>query len=278
MYKSNISSCISHYIRTYYENSIETKVGSNPDYEAIFWLIKSQYINHQEAKIFIENIILEVFKLLLKVYKGSYDFSPQLCLQEITHFYTWEVKYLVHSLLLNHNSKNNISGSYIVNDISRQQESRLTKAIDFIYKNKLSSDIKRKSSFSLTKGRKIYKIICIDDDPIILKTICNFLDEEIFNFIGILDPLQALNKLIELQPDLILLDIEMPFLDGYELYSLLQKHPYLRNIPVVIITGRNGALDQAKARIIRVADYLTKPFTQLDLVRSICHNLQYVDE
>jgi twitching motility two-component system response regulator PilG len=61
----------------------------------------------------------------------------------------------------------------------------------------------------------------------------------------------------------------MPNLDGYELCSLLRRHSAFKNTPIIMVTGRTGFLDKAKAKIVRSSGYLTKPFTRSDLLRTI---------
>ncbi|MGH7999181.1 MAG: response regulator, partial [Brasilonema sp.] len=121
---------------------------------------------------------------------------------------------------------------------------------------------------------KVYKIVCIDDSPVVINSIRNFLDDQMFSVITVDDSLKALMQIIRVKPDLILLDIEMPTLDGYELCSLLRKHSYFQNTPVIMVTGRTGLIDRAKAKMVRATGYLTKPFTQVDLLKVIFHHIE----
>ena len=82
-----------------------------------------------------------------------------------------------------------------------------------------------------------------------------------------------IEKLFALKPDLVLLDIGMPNLDGYELCSLLRKHSYFKSTPVIMVTGRTGFVDRAKAKLVRASGYLTKPFTQGDLLKVVFQHL-----
>ncbi len=118
-----------------------------------------------------------------------------------------------------------------------------------------------------------YTIVCIDDSPAVLNAIKNYLDDQIFSVVGIKDPLKALMQIIRLKPDLVLLDIGMPNLDGYELCSLLRKHSYFKSTPVIMVTGRTGFVDRAKAKLVRASGYLTKPFTQGDLLKVVFQHL-----
>ena len=119
-----------------------------------------------------------------------------------------------------------------------------------------------------TKER-LYTVACIDDSLTILKSIERFLDEDKFSVVKINDPVKALMQILRSKPDLILLDVEMPNLDGYELCSLLRRHSAFKNIPIVMVTGRTGFIDRAKAKMVRASGYLTKPFTQSELLKVV---------
>jgi twitching motility two-component system response regulator PilG len=76
-------------------------------------------------------------------------------------------------------------------------------------------------------------------------------------------------QILRSKPDLILLDVEMPNLDGYELCSLLRRHSSFKNTPIIMVTGRTGFIDKAKAKLVRSSGYLTKPFTRSDLLKLV---------
>ena len=120
---------------------------------------------------------------------------------------------------------------------------------------------------------KKYTIACIDDSPTVLQAINAFLDDKSFSVVLISDPIKALMQVIRSRPDLILLDVTMPNLDGYELCSLLRKHPSFRGTPIVMVTGNTGFIDRAKARLVGASGYLTKPFTQTDLIKTVFKHL-----
>ncbi|MGK7949466.1 MAG: response regulator [Xenococcaceae cyanobacterium] len=126
------------------------------------------------------------------------------------------------------------------------------------------------ASFSKSKVEpKQWKIICIDDSPTILKEIDRFLSQEEFSVVPITEPLKALMKIIRIKPDLILMDVGMPNIDGYKLCSLIRKYSAFQNTPIVMVTGNKGLIDRAKARIAGATDYMTKPFNQTDLLNMV---------
>ncbi len=116
-----------------------------------------------------------------------------------------------------------------------------------------------------TKDRP-WKIACIDDSTTILNEMNRFLGSEEFTVTTIDDPLKALMKIIRLEPDLILLDVGMPNIDGYKLCGLIRKYVAFKDTPIVMVTGNKGLIDRAKAKLAGATDYMTKPFSQSELL------------
>ncbi|MGL5807059.1 MAG: response regulator [Xenococcaceae cyanobacterium] len=116
---------------------------------------------------------------------------------------------------------------------------------------------------------KHWKILCIDDSQTMLNEISRFLEREDFSVMTINEPLKALMKIISFRPDLILLDVGMPNIDGYKLCSLIRKYSAFRDTPVVMVTGNKGLIDRARAKLAGATDYMTKPFTQFDLLTMV---------
>lgn len=124
-----------------------------------------------------------------------------------------------------------------------------------------------------TTEQRCWKIACIDDSPAVLREIQRFLQQEIFEITLIDDSQKALMKIISLKPDLILLDAGMPGLDGYQVCTMIRKSSVLRHIPVIMVTGNKGLLDRARAKLAGTTDYLTKPFSQKDLLQIVLRYL-----
>jgi twitching motility two-component system response regulator PilG len=120
---------------------------------------------------------------------------------------------------------------------------------------------------------KIWKIVCIDDSESMLSIINSYLGSQDFQVTLIQDSMKALMKINSIRPDLILLDIGMPNVDGYQLCSLIRKSSTLKDIPIVMVTGNKGLIDRARARIAGATDYLAKPFFQADLLRMMMRHL-----
>ncbi|WP_009633411.1 response regulator [Synechocystis sp. PCC 7509] len=122
-------------------------------------------------------------------------------------------------------------------------------------------------------NKKTYKIVCVDDSPAMLKEISYFLDDESFAVSTINDPVKALMQIVRLKPDLILLDVKMAGIDGYELCRLLRNHSFFKTTPIIMVTGNTGIIDRVKARIVGASGYLTKPFAQSDLLKIVFRHL-----
>jgi two-component system, chemotaxis family, response regulator PixG len=121
--------------------------------------------------------------------------------------------------------------------------------------------------------RRVYRVACIDDSPAMLQTIERFLGSENISLFLIQESVKALIEMMRIKPDLILLDVGMPKVDGYELCRLLRKHPMFKATPIIMVTGNTGLIDRAKARLAGTTDYMTKPFTQSELSKMVFRHL-----
>lgn len=125
-----------------------------------------------------------------------------------------------------------------------------------------SPQIAVKSNIQQEGESKTKKIVCIDDSPTILNEMKRFLDGEKFEITAIDDPVQAVSQIFTINPDIILLDITMPRINGYKLCGLLRSSGNCDHTPIVMVTGNTGLIDKARAKISGATDYFTKPFTK----------------
>lgn len=114
---------------------------------------------------------------------------------------------------------------------------------------------------------KTWKIACVDDSQAMLREIERLLEGDEFQVSAINDSMKALMKLASIRPDLILLDVGMPNVDGYQLCTLIRKSSALKEVPVVMVTGHKGLIDRVRARVAGANDYLTKPFSRAELLK-----------
>jgi twitching motility two-component system response regulator PilG len=113
---------------------------------------------------------------------------------------------------------------------------------------------------------KVKRVVCIDDDNVIRKTVESILNEHGYEATGISSPLEALSLVFQIKPDLILCDIAMPELDGYEICTMLRNSSAFRQTPIVMLTGIDGFIDRVQARMAGATDYFTKPFGESELL------------
>lgn len=133
------------------------------------------------------------------------------------------------------------------------------------------ADVSKPASKKIEQAK--YKIACIDDSPTILREINHFLDSDSFKVFPIIDSGTALMRIIKINPDVILLDVGMPGVDGYKLCSMLRKHSSFKRTPIIMVTGNTGIIDRARAKMAGSTDYMTKPFTQAGLIKMVFRHL-----
>ncbi|GAW94767.1 MULTISPECIES: phosphate regulon transcriptional regulator PhoB [Colwellia] len=112
-------------------------------------------------------------------------------------------------------------------------------------------------------------ILVVEDETPIREMICFVLDQNGFNAIEACDIEQALAKIHEPYPDLILLDWMLPGGTGVSLAKKLKQNEYTRNIPVIMLTARSDEDDKVKGFEAGVDDYVTKPFSPKELIARI---------
>ena len=114
------------------------------------------------------------------------------------------------------------------------------------------------------------KVVCVEDDPEIIDLIKLILDRKGFEFIGVLGGHEGLETMRRVKPDLVLLDLMMPEMDGWEVYKRMKADKALCNIPVIVVTADGQPITRVLGlHIAKVDDFITKPFGPQDLVRSI---------
>jgi DNA-binding response OmpR family regulator len=113
------------------------------------------------------------------------------------------------------------------------------------------------------------RILVCDDDPVILRLIEVNLDLEGFDVVTANRGEDAIAKAAKMKPDLILLDLMMPEMSGWELAERLQNQEASSNIPIVFLSARTQEDDRRRGEELGVAGYITKPFDPADLVATI---------
>ena len=109
-------------------------------------------------------------------------------------------------------------------------------------------------------------IACIDDDLTVGKQVELMVRRQGYQILLITNPLETFSQLFQSRPDLILCDITMPRLDGYEICAMLRHSTAFRQTPIIMLTGKEAFMDRVRARMAGATDYLTKPFGEGELL------------
>jgi DNA-binding response OmpR family regulator len=118
------------------------------------------------------------------------------------------------------------------------------------------------------KGKK--RILCIDDEPEMIDLIRLILNRRGFEVKGAGGGIDGLEMVRTEQPDLVLLDLMMPDMDGWEVYQQMKADDKTRSIPVIVVTAKAQSIDKVLGlHIAKVDDYISKPFSPQELLTSV---------
>ncbi len=120
------------------------------------------------------------------------------------------------------------------------------------------------------------RVLVIDDSETIRRSAEIFLRLTGLEVILSSDGFDALSKISDFTPDLILVDIMMPKLDGYQLCQIVKQNPAYAKTPVIMLSSKDGVFDRARGRIAGSDHYLTKPFTRDGLLAAVNEQLKPV--
>jgi len=125
------------------------------------------------------------------------------------------------------------------------------------------------SAAPVQEQRRVPLVMVVDDSLTMRKVTGRVLERHNFEVTAARDGVEALEKLEDRVPDLMLLDIEMPRMDGYELATAMKADPRFKDVPIVMITSRTGDKHRQRAFDIGVQRYMGKPYQELDLMRNV---------
>ena len=118
-------------------------------------------------------------------------------------------------------------------------------------------------------NRGIPTVLVVDDSPAVRKLVQMTLRGRGYNIVTAFDGVAAIKEIARHEPWLILLDINMPRLDGYQLCSLIRKHERTRHIPVVLLSGNDGVFDPTRGKMVGCTSYIVKPFVPEALIEEV---------
>lgn len=117
---------------------------------------------------------------------------------------------------------------------------------------------------------KLKTILCVEDEPEMIDLMRLILGRRGFEVKGAAGGLEGLRIMREELPDLVLLDLMMPDMDGWEVYQQMKADERTKNIPVIVVTAKAQSIDKVLGlHIAKVDDYIAKPFSPQDLMNSV---------
>ncbi|HZS78243.1 MAG TPA: response regulator [Ktedonobacteraceae bacterium] len=116
-------------------------------------------------------------------------------------------------------------------------------------------------------------VLVVDDSPTVRKIVQMTLQREHIRVITAGDGLSALTSVADEMPALILLDIQLPRMDGYHICQIIRKNLQFRSIPIIMLSGKDGLFDKMRGRLAGSTEYLTKPFDSAELIQTVKKHL-----
>src|SRR6478672_10943302 len=117
-------------------------------------------------------------------------------------------------------------------------------------------------------------VLVVDDSPTVRKIVQLTLQRENIHVVTAGDGLSALAAVADVQPDLILLDIMLPRMDGYNICQVVRKNLEYRDLPIIMLSGKDGLFDKMRGKLVGATDYITKPFDSAELVQTVKRHLE----
>jgi DNA-binding response OmpR family regulator len=116
----------------------------------------------------------------------------------------------------------------------------------------------------------VKRVVCVEDEPEMIDLIRLILSRKGFEVIGANGGKQGLETIREQKPDLVLLDLMMPDMDGWEVYQQMKADKETTDIPVIVVTAKAQSIDKVLGlHIAKVDDYISKPFSPQELLDSV---------
>lgn len=112
-------------------------------------------------------------------------------------------------------------------------------------------------------------VLVVDDSPSVRRVVTSFLERSGWQTTSAKDGIDALEKMVSVRPDVALVDIEMPRMNGYELLTQIRSDPALQGIPVVFLTSRSAIKHRQRAEQLRVDGYLVKPYREDEMLEEL---------
>lgn len=112
-------------------------------------------------------------------------------------------------------------------------------------------------------------VLVVDDSPTVRKIVQLTLQRERIRVVTAGDGLSALAAVSDEEPDLILLDIMLPRMDGYNICQVIRRNMAYRDLPIIMLSGKDGLFDKMRGKLAGSTEYITKPFDSAELVQTV---------
>jgi len=119
-------------------------------------------------------------------------------------------------------------------------------------------------------------VLVVDDSPTVRKIVQLTLQRERIRVVTAGDGLSALAAVSDEEPDLILLDIMLPRMDGYNICQVIRKNMAYKDMPIIMLSGKDGLFDKMRGKLAGSTEYITKPFDSAELVATVKRYLETV--
>lgn len=116
-------------------------------------------------------------------------------------------------------------------------------------------------------------VLVVDDSPTVRKIVQLTLQREHIRVVTAGDGLSALAAVADEQPDLILLDIMLPRMDGYNICQVVRRNMAYKDMPIIMLSGKDGLFDKMRGKLAGSSEYMTKPFDSAELVQTVKRHL-----
>jgi twitching motility two-component system response regulator PilG len=113
------------------------------------------------------------------------------------------------------------------------------------------------------------RVLVVDDSRVVRKIIELTLWRERIEVVSATDGFGALAAVSDTQPDLMLLDVHIPQMDGYQVCHVVRRHQDYRHLPIVLLSGMGSLVDRVRGKLAGSTDYLSKPFDPAELVWTV---------
>lgn len=117
-------------------------------------------------------------------------------------------------------------------------------------------------------------VLVVDDSKTVRRSASGFLTDIGLSVVTASDGFEALAKVVDCKPAMVFVDIMMPRLDGYQTCALIKNNAEFRDIPVIMLSSKDGLFDRARGRVAGADDHLAKPFDAVQLTEAVTRHLK----